>query len=186
MPKDNQNKPTVLRPIIMAVITIILIIIFLLLALFFRPTEKIPVFVISERDWITKQKWEVHDRITVFDEKIKPGDNGQYQFILKNESDTDLIFGIHFFEYLETTALAHSFMQYQLKASNINVDDDDSAWHHAEEMKYSNIIILPQTEILMTLNWQWVFENGNDENDTLIGVAGGTISISFIVFAEVA
>lgn len=191
MPK-SQNQRSILKPLIIVIVTVILLVIFLLFALLFasqdeeRPIDHIPEFTIAERDWITKEQWEVHNTIAVFDETIHPGSSGEYQFILKNESDVDLWFGIHLFEYLNTTISARSFMRYQLTMDDIVVDNNKVEWHRAEEIKYQGIRLLPGADHLFTLKWEWPFENGNDEEDTLIGVTGGTVSISFIVFAEVA
>lgn len=191
MPKSQKQPNAVLKPLIIVIITVILLVIFILFALLFAPQEEehkesIPIFTIAERDWITKEQWEVNHTIAVFDETIHPGSSGEYQFILRNESDVDLWFGIHLFERINTTISAHSFMRYQLTMDDVVVDNNKVEWHRAEEIKYQGIRLLPGADHLFSLKWEWPFENGNDEEDTLIGVAGGTVSISFIVFAEVA
>ena len=182
MPKSQKklkNKSS-LKALAAAIIATTLLIIFLVVALLLAPVTSVPEFDIAERDW---GAWEAHGKIAVFDDTIKPGDEGEYQFILKNESDTDLRFGITLTEYLNTTAAVTPFMQYRLVMNGVNIAGD-TEWRFANEMDFQNLTILPRTSQLMTLEWRWLFE-GHDENDTLIGYAGGELSVHFLVLAEV-
>ena len=185
MAQSNQNKRNVLRPLTIAIVGITMLMIFIVLALLLRPGEQIPIFDIAERDWITKEQWEVHGKIAVFDDMIYPGTEGQYQFIIRNESEADLYFGFALREFVDTTVTTHRFMQYRLQMSGDYLGNNDG-WRYASEMAYQKLHILPGGEHLMTLEWRWPFENGTDGNDTLLGVAGGQLSIHFLVLAEVA
>ena len=180
----KSKKKSSLKALSMAIVATILLIIFLVIALLLMPRPYIPEFEIGLRDWIKQQQWETHGEIAIFDEKIHPGSGGEFEFIITNESETDLQFGIVFTEYLETTASAHPFMQYRLKMNNVYIAKD-SEWRHASQMNFQNLRILPSTSQLFTLEWRWEFENGTDANDTLIGRAGGELSIHCLVLAEV-
>lgn len=169
----------------MAIVATVLLIVFLVIALLLAPRSYVPEFDIRVRDWMYgEQQIEAHGKIAVFDDKIKPGDSGSFDFILVNETGTELTFGITFTEYLETVAAAHPFMQYRLSQNDIYVTEH-SEWRYANQMDFHNIRILPDTRQLFTLEWRWEFENGTDSNDTLIGRAGGELSIHFLVLAEV-
>ena len=177
----QPKKQHSLKTFFMIIVATVLLIVFLVVALLVAPEAVIPEFNLQERDW---GPWEAHGRIAVFDEKIKPGDDGYYEFIIINESVEELRFGITFTEYLNTVASAHAFMQYRLSMNGVNVAEDDE-WRYANAMDFQNMIILPETRQLFKLEWRWLFENGMDSNDTLIGRAGGELAINCLILAEV-
>lgn len=180
----KSKKGSSLKALLMAIVATILLIILLVIALLLAPRAYIPEFDIGLREWPQQEQWETHGVVGVFDETIHPGSNGKFEFILLNESDADLRFGIIFTEYLNTTAATHPFMQYRLSMNGIYVAED-AQWRNASEMNFQNIQTLSGTKHVMTLEWRWLFENGEDENDTLLGHAGGELSIQFLVLAEV-
>lgn len=187
---SNSNRAIRLKPLMFAIVGTTILLIFVLLALLLAPQPSIPEFDVAERDWNGIKQWEGHGRIAVFDEKIQPGAEGSYDFIITNESDTELRFGITFTEYLNTQAPAHPFMEYRLKMNGDLLGD--GKWHTATGvgvtsmigMDYQELRLLPTTSQLYTLEWRWQFET-DDENDTLIGIAGGQLSIHCLILAEV-
>ncbi len=184
--QNTKKKRPVLKPLLVAIIATCFVLIFILIAFLLAPQEpppEKPEFDIALRDWNGVQRWEAHGRIAIFDDNISPGSQGEYEFILKNESDTMLRFGITLTEYLNTSKAAHPFMQYRLKM-NGDYLGEGSAWRYATDVDHQNIEILPHTSQLITLEWYWDF-NGDDNNDTLIGIAGGELSIHCLVLAEV-
>ena len=58
------------------------------------------------------------------------------------------------------------------------------SWLTAEELNYSELLILPESEQAFGLEWRWAFDGGNDENDTLIGADGGKISLVLELTAQ--
>lgn len=187
MPK-SQSKPNnngnVIKPLIVLIVALIIITIFIILALLLAPKATIPAFSITDR----KGSWEAQGQVGVFDDTVQPGSEGVYNFILKNESKGSLRYGINLKEYLfDVNYSANSFMQYRLKMNGVNLDDKDDAWHYIGDIDYYNIIILPGTEQLMTLEWRWPYEidDEHDKYDTAVGRAGGKISVVFFVWAEV-
>ncbi|MCH5164104.1 MAG: hypothetical protein J1F36_03725 [Clostridiales bacterium] len=187
MPK-SQSKPkntgNVIKPLIVLVVALIIVTIFIILALLLAPRAAIPEFKITDR----QGSWEAQGEIAVFDDKIMPSSKGEYYFILKNDSEASLRYGINLKEYLfGVNYNAQSFMQYRLKMNGVNLADDDGAWHYIDDIDYYNIIILPGTEQLMTLEWRWPFEidGTHDQNDTVVGRTGGKLSVVFFVWAEV-
>ena len=182
-PKNEKQRRPLSRPVMILLVTTFILMIFVFVALLLLPGEIIPEFSITDR----KGSWESQGTIAVFDEKIKPGSEGEYSFILKSETaDCPLRYGIRFHEYLSNEIEgAEKFMQYRLKLDGVNIDSDDTGWHYVNELDYYDIIILPGTEHLFTLEWRWPFEIGKDDNDTLIGRVGGKYSLVFYAWAEV-
>ena len=183
--QNTKKKSLVLKPLLVVIIATCFVLIFVLIAFLLSPqdTNTQPEFSIELRDWNGEQRWEAHGKIAVFDESISPGSRGEYQFILKNESDSMLRFGIALTEYVNTTKATNPFMQYRLKM-NGDYLGEGSEWRYASEVDHQNIEILPHTSQLITLEWYWDF-NGDDNNDTLIGIAGGELSVHCLVLAEV-
>ena len=49
---------------------------------------------------------------------------------------------------------------------------------------FDDMVILPQTQHSFTLEWNWLFDGGSDDNDTLIGTDGGKISMVLQLTAQ--
>lgn len=179
--KSKHKSRNGLKVIMMLIIATVLLIIFIVFALLLAPRDSIPEFEITDRHG----SWEAQGTIAVFDDTIVPGSSGEYQFILKNASEGTLRFGIELSEYRYTSEFAEPFMQYRLKMNGINLDTNAEEWHYVNDLNYYDLKILPGTEHMMTLEWRWPFESGNDSNDTVVGRAGGELSVVFFVWAEV-
>ncbi|MCH5156804.1 MAG: hypothetical protein J1G02_02875 [Clostridiales bacterium] len=176
--QNKMKQGTALTVLLMAIIATILIIIFVVFALIFAPKSSIPEFEITDQDG----GWKAQGEIAVFDDKIKPGSEGTYKFIIKNESDYSLRYGFKLSEYIgNINQNSDSFMQYRLKVDNVPIDDE---WHYAG-LDYNNIEILPSSKHIMTLEWRWPFENDRDGNDTVVGRAEGQLSVWMFLWAEV-
>lgn len=185
MPKSQAKQRPTLKPLAIVLAAVIIITIFIILALLLAPGDSLPEFEITDQNGV----WRSQGPLVVFDDLIKPGSKGEYKFIIRNESDADLSYGIRLSEYLDNINHdAEAFMLYRLKVGNIYIDNSD--WHQVDYkynnvLDYNEIIILPGSEQLMTLEWWWPFESGRDENDTLIGTTGGKLSVTFFLWAEV-
>lgn len=175
----NKNKTeTALTAFLMLVITTILIVIFVILSFLFLVRGSIPEFVITDNGG----KWQAQGEIAVFDDNIKPGSEGTYKFIIKNQADVTLLYEFKLTEYIDTVNQnTNPFMQYRLKVDNIPIDDQ---WHYAG-LDYAGIEILSASKHIVTLEWRWLFEDGRDNNDTLIGESGGQLSVWLYLGAEV-
>lgn len=178
-----KKKGRVSRPLLMMIIFTTILIIFILIALLLIPRDRIPRFDIAWRNWQGRQQLEAHGEIGVFDDVIKPGSEGTFEFIIVNDTEDELEFGFTLTEILNTSELAHPFMQYKFEVDGLTVFNDDE-WHDPDEMNFRRIRIRPLSEQSWTLKWRWGFE-GDNENDTLVGVAGGTLSVHCLVLAEV-
>lgn len=182
MSKSNKKGGAGIKTAVALIIATIIITIFLIIAFLLAPRDAIPEFGITDR----QGSWEAQGTVAVFDEKIKPGSKGEYYFILKNDSEAVLSYGIMMSEYLSNeNHEAKEFMQYRLKMGNKYFGDDE--WHSIRDLDYNDIYILPGTKQLMTLEWQWPFEidDAGNANDTLLGRTNGKLSITFFVWAEV-
>lgn len=184
MPKTNSTakKGRVSKPALAAIIATVLLMIFIVVALLLEPVEAIPEFNITDQGG----EWKAQGTIAVFDDTIQPKSEGTYKFIIKSECTEVLEYGFRLSEYINADNIdnVNPFMQYRLKVDNLYLGDGD--WHYVG-MNYNGIEILPGTEHLMTLEWRWPFEidDEHDKNDTLIGRAGGKLSVEIFIWAEV-
>lgn len=171
------------KPVFAAIIATILLIMFIVVALLLAPSEAIPEFSITDQngDWDA----QAQGKIAVFPSTIQPESKGTYKFVIKNESTKMLSYGFRLSEYLNNDNVdVNPFMQYRLKTDNIYLGDGD--WHYVG-VDYNDIEILPGTEHMMYLEWRWPYhiDEEHDANDTLVGVAGGTLSVHIFIWAEV-
>ena len=175
---QNKKLNPALTAVLMCIIATILIIIFLVVALVLAHKMSVPEFEITDKNG----EWTAQGEIAVFDNKIKPGSEGAYNFIIRNDSDQKLKYGFKLSEYIgKNIQDLNPFMQYRLKVDNIPIDDE---WHYAG-VNYNDIEILPGSKHLMALEWRWPFESGNDSNDTLIGRMEGQLSVRLELWAEI-
>lgn len=179
MSKDQSKKnKTALTVTLMCIIATILIIIFIVIAIVFVNKSSIPEFAITDNNG----EWKAQGEIALFDDTIKPGSEGTYQFIIKNDSDQKLRYGFNLSEYIGNVSLdINPFMQYRLRVNNKLIDDQ---WQYAG-VDFTDIDILPGSKHIVTLEWRWPFESGNDSNDTLIGRAEGQLSVCMNLWAEI-
>lgn len=181
--KNVAKKGHVSKPLLAAIIATILLIIFIVIALLLAPGDVIPEFSLTDQngDWDA----QAQGKIAVFDDTIQPGSEGTYKFIIKNETEGNLIYGFKLSEYLNNDNVdVNPFMQYRIKLDNVYLGDGD--WHYVG-IDYNDMEILPGTEHLMTLEWRWPYEideTGN-ANDTLVGRTGGSLSVHIFVWAEI-
>ena len=177
--QQHHNKPIV-RAICMVLAATVFLMIFVILAIVFAPQDEIPRFIIEDVDG----QWGANGPIAVFDKYIHPGASGSYEFTVKNMSDIDLRYSFTLHDkFVPTDPDNHDpfapFMMYRLKESS-----EEAPWRYAHELFYTDMKILAGAEVVYTLEWYWPGE-GNDENDTLIGYAGGTLAVVINVSAEV-
>ena len=150
-------------------------------------SDPIPVFDVVDNNG----NWEEQGTIEVFDDaKIYPGKSGKYEFVMTNESVGKLLYGLSLSKEIYYGNLEYNyFMQYRLKMNNKYISNykekNPEEWLRADELIYENIVFLPATQQLMTLEWQWPFESGNDESDTQFGIEASKYSIVLSVKAEV-
>ena len=138
----------------------------------------IPEFEITDNNGA----WEAQGTVAVFNGRLKPGDGGEYQFIISNVADSKLKYTFVLEEhYTGSDGEFTSFIQYRIKMNGKLIETD--AWLSADELRFDDLVILAQTKHLMTLEWRWAWD-GDDVNDTIIGNHGGTFSVSLQLRAE--
>lgn len=179
--QDKQKNNRVLMVVIILILCAMLITTVVLFALLFAPQKntEIPEFEIADNNGM----WEAQGTVAVFDNVIKPGDSGEYQFIISNVTDAKLVYAFVLQEkYTGADSNWTSFIQYRIRMNGKLIETDE--WLTADELRFDDLVILANTKHLMTLEWRWAWD-GDNANDTKIGNRGGEFSISLKLQAEV-
>lgn len=182
--QSNPKKKSSLRALLVMIVATVVLIIFLVIALLLVPQSAIPEFAITDQngDWDA----QAQGKIAVFDDKIYPSYEGKYEFIIRNESKATLEYGFRLSEYLNNLNVDNvsPFMMYRLKTENIYLGDGE---YHYTGVDYGLITIEPGSEHRMTLEFIWPYEidDEHDTKDTLLGVAGGKLSVHIFIWASV-
>ena len=165
--------------LLLAAMALFLTAVIIFTALIGTPFDGRPIADIKDENG----SWEAQTVVGVFDDKVLPGSGGEYGFIVRNPHDVTLYYSFsiraRYVGELETDYFPITF---RLKMNNAVIGTQ--SWLTAEELNYSELLILPESEQAFGLEWRWAFDGGNDENDTLIGADGGKISLVLELTAQ--
>lgn len=133
----------------------------------------IPVIDVSD----ASGSWSTQSVIAVFgdEHKIKPGSSGQYEFVINNTNEKEICYGFSIEPKYDGCEISEFPIKFRLRMNNVILETD--AWRPVEELVFDDMVILPHTQHSFTLEWKWLFDDGSDDNDTLIGTDGGKVSM---------
>lgn len=167
--------------IVLSVLAVALAVIIALIAIIGLPASETVQPIIDIRD--VNGSWEAQGTIAVFPDKLQPGMSGEYDFKLNNPHDEDMLYTFEIEPSYEGKDPPDSFpIKFRLRIGNQIVATEQ--WRTVEELKFTDMVILGHSVDLFTLEWQWAFDDGNNENDTAIGRDGGKISMILHVTAQ--
>ncbi len=138
----------------------------------------VPVIEVGD----TNGSWENQGAIAVFENGLRPGSSGSYAFVLNNPVDAEILYSFYIEPQYNGTVAADFPIKFRLRMNNILLES--SKWLSVKELKFDNLILLGGSSHSFILEWEWPFESGNDENDTLIGADGGNISMVLHLTAQ--
>ena len=108
------------------------------------------------------QTWTNITEIRIFDvDQIAPGDSGTYDFVVNNNTDENVDYGIVF----EENNVANVNMLYKLKRNNEYIAGDETTWVKYNELNFDNKILNENNIDAYNIEWKWV----PAENDTAAG-----------------
>lgn len=93
---------------------------------------------------------------------IAPHSKGTYKFLIKNQSNGDVIYNIKFNDEMK----AFVNMKYKLKMDNIYIKGNSETYTTIDDLNIDNITVLKDSINIYTLEWYW---DDNDELDTYVG-----------------
>ncbi len=111
-----------------------------------------------------------NDEENVVSKKLAPGTSGSFDLSVSNYSEVDARFYMTFdFSELEDIPLTYTYTM------------DGNTFDHGVN-KWVNID-MNETKVI-TVNWVWAFENGDDAGDTDLGIAADTFDVSATLVME--
>lgn len=136
----------------------------------------VPTFKVTD----TNGEWGTSGEIDVFEkDKIKPGDEGIYAFLIDNPSDINLKCVIDF-----TINYENNTYKPQIDYSVISEGKNFEQYDTENGFKVENVIIEKNNTKLIYLKWKWAFESGNDAEDTFAGLFGSNYTFTIKIVAE--
>lgn len=166
------------RPFI--ILTILLIVLFIFGSVVYDTLEnEVPVITITDE----VGSWEQQEKVDVFDEKICPGSQGEYKFVIDNESIQKIEYRINIKHFYNNEEVEYFPLVYRLKKefkylTGIN-------WVQASELNFDELLLTGGKDQNFVLEWKWPYEGESDELDTLLGYSQGTYYITIDVKAEI-
>lgn len=166
------------RIIIISVTIALLVAALLFLILLETPENVPPKIVIKDADGgIIDQEFE----LKVFDDLIYPGTDGAFSFRVENPHNQKVHYSFEIEPLYNGEPIEDFPIDYRIRLNNGLLNTE--AWLDADELNYKDLTFLPETEHLITIEWQWLFEQGNDALDTAFGKDNGEYSFIFHITA---
>lgn len=137
-----------------------------------EPADPLNVSVIEKGGPV----WTQNTTISLFadrtgvgaDRKLAPGSKGSYAFLVNNNNT----YGITY--RMKVTAPQGQLLiplRYRLKSGETYLCGNSSTWLTAEELAAAAVTLKGGTQKEYLLEWQWMFDGGDDAYDTQIGMA---------------
>lgn len=113
--------------------------------------------------------WDMLEELNIFRNQkynnqniIAPKSTGTYTFLVKNITDTNLVYDLQ----LKEINKYNINMKYKLKLENVYIAGSKEEWKDIKDINIENIIVPAESTNLYTLEWYWA---DNDVQDTKIG-----------------
>lgn len=142
------------------------------------PFSDVPQIVVEDNNG----EWMAQGTIAVLDDMIAPDSSGEYVFILENPHNVNMLYDFSIKEFYNGEEIADFPMEFRVRMNNVLLESEE--WHSAEELIYTELVLLPNSTHRFTLEWRWQFESGNDERDTYFGRTNGEYSLQFQMTAQ--
>lgn len=97
----------------------------------------------------------------ILDNKIAPGSENSYQFVIRNNNDFNVIYNLDMIEINDYNIN----MKYRLKLNGNYVVGNDNEYVSVDELNQYNIALANYTYDVYTLDWKWL----EGSNDTEVG-----------------
>ncbi len=150
----------------------------LIISLIDLPYDEPPI--IDVRD--DNGDWKAQGTVAVLDEVIHPDTSGEYYFIIRNANNVKLLYEFSIGEFYNGEPAESFPLEYRVRVNNDMIGSGE--WLSASELHFKDLVLMEQSDYLVTLEWRWPFESGNDELDTDFGKVGGLYSLDLTLTAE--
>ena len=169
------------RIALLAVLAVFLALFIAFVTIINLPFEGRPVIDVKDENGA----WEAQGVIAVFDDKVLPGSNGEYSFVIRNSYEVSLDYSFSLtpkYDGIDIADIDYFPLTFRLKMNNALIQTD--RWLTVDELSYAKLSMMPQSDQSFTLEWRWAMDGGSNYGDTLIGSDGGKISIVLNLTAQ--
>lgn len=168
------------RLIIMITAITLLLVAFVFLLLIDTPVQSPPKIVLKDMEDsdILDENYELQ----FFDQTIYPGASGEYSFRVENPYTQRLSYSFEIVALYRGEPVEDFPMLYRVRLNNGLLNTEE--WLDVEDLDFSELVFLPESEHLITLEWDWPFESGDDQKDTQYGIDNGDYALVFHITAE--
>ena len=166
------------RIIIISVTIALLLMAALFLILMETPDNVPPIIVLKDADGgVIDKDFEIE----AFDGLIYPGTTGDFSFRVRNPHDQKVYYSFEIEPLYRGEPVDNFPINYRIRLNNGLLNTE--AWLEYDELNYKDLTFLPKTEHLITIEWDWPYEQGNDALDTAFGKDNGEFSFIFHITA---
>ena len=165
--------------ILILLILLLISIISLLVFVKGRHDPIVPEFTVVD----TNGEWGMTSEINVFGNRtIKPGDKGNYMFMITNPNAADIECTIKFTINYENSATLPPII-YTVTSEGKTFETSEIETENENGFMTAGVIINKKGSRSIILEWDWKFD-GDDTIDTNVGIIGGKYTITIEISAE--
>lgn len=150
----------------------------LFIALIDLPYDEVPIIDVRDENG----DWKGQGTIAVFDKVLHPDTEGTYQFIIRNSNEVKLYYDFSITECYNGEKTETFPLEYRIRVNNDLIGSEK--WLSGSELQFKDLILMEQSDYLVTLEWRWLFESGDDPLDTYFGESAGQYTLDFFLTAE--
>lgn len=176
--KIPARERSVSHIVMLSVATLMLLATMMFVWLIDIPFADVPTIEVKDN----QGTWEAQGTIAVLDSSIAPGSSGEYVFILENPHNTSLSYSFAIKEFYNGEEVSDFPLEFRVRMNNVLLETEE--WLSAEELQYTEMIMLPDSMHRFTLEWRWQFEQGDDARDTYFGETNGAYTLEFQMTAQ--
>ena len=128
----------------------------------------------------TDGEWNAEGKLNIFGkESIKPGDKGNYVFMVNNPFDVELKCRVEFVPNYENSEFLPP-IRYSVSSEGQSLEQKETEQGFAIE----SVVIDKNGSRSFYVEWEWLFDGGTDTDDTLSGIAGSKYTVTIQITAE--
>ena len=176
---EKALKRINLSRIIIISVTIALLLAALLFLILMETPENVPPRIVLKN--MEGGELDKEYTLKVFDDLIYPGTDGEFSFRVENPHNQRVNYSFEIEPLYNGEPIDDFPIDYRIRLNNGLLNTE--AWLDADELNYKDLTFLPETEHLITIEWRWLFEQGNDALDTAYGMDNGEYSFIFHITA---
>lgn len=125
-------------------------------------------------------RWE--ETVDMFPSGIYPGSEGEHPFVITNSYSAPAEYSFRIAEIYNEQKVEDFPVEYRIIQGGQPMSDE---WCAADELEKFIINVESGESLACALQWRWIFERGNDDEDTMYGKSSGRYSLDIVITGAV-